>query len=79
MDPLRFEWACARDDGRPCFSADSRGVINGSTWLVPGSLLEAEVNHTFTVTISKGAHPGGARTLGRGAVPVRQVRAARTA
>jgi hypothetical protein len=56
---MRFDWACSRDDGLPCFSAaGGRGSISGPAWTLPGGTLAAEVSHAFTVVISKGARAG---------------------
>jgi hypothetical protein len=52
--PLTYTWECARADGRPCFGAAGRGNIAGHVWIVPAGVLTSEIEHTFTVTVSKG-------------------------
>ena len=61
VEPLRFEWACARADSKPCFSTlDARGDQAGAVWAIPAGGLQAGVKHTFTVTVSKGARSASA-------------------
>ena len=63
-EPFAFQFACTREDDRPCFGTAGRGNIQGGVWTIPGSVLTTDKGHTFTVLVQKGRC--SLRGLGRG-------------
>jgi hypothetical protein len=58
--PMVVEWECVRADyPSPCFAGTNYGEQRGTQWRFEADLLQDDIQHTFTMTVSKGS--GAAR------------------
>lgn len=54
--PPTVDWACVRTDfPTPCFSGNAYGEQRGTSWKFKADLLQSDIPHTFTMTLSKGS------------------------
>lgn len=59
--PMTVAWECIRADyPAPCFAGTDYGEQSGLGWKLKATLLTANIQHTFKVTVSKGGRSASA-------------------